>query len=158
MAVVSLRDLVDEMQMISSNNSAYLNKVTGEIVMITIEDIRAVENEDDFSQRLEWEQKNFDQAKEVLSSDDHLELPSQIEIHEYAIMEDFCIAYPNEAMSEDLLDLIRGSGAFRRFKNYINRHGIEQDWYNYRDNAYKEIAIAWLEENGITYTDDLTSK
>ena len=73
-------------------------------------------------------------------------------------MEDFCIAYPNEAMSEDLLDLIRGSGAFRRFKNYINRYGIEQDWYNYRDNAYKEIAIAWLEENGITYTDDLTSK
>ena len=48
--------------MISSNNSAYLNKVTGEIVMITIEDIRAVENEEDFSQRLEWEQKNFDQA------------------------------------------------------------------------------------------------
>jgi hypothetical protein len=93
-----------------------------------------------------------------LESDDYLELPSHFEIHDYAIMEDFCAAYPNEAMSEDLLDLIRGSGAFRRFKNYINRHGIEQDWYSFHDNAYKKIAIEWLEENGIAYTDDMIKK
>jgi hypothetical protein len=150
--------MVDEMQTLSDEIHGYLNRVTGEVVMIMDEDIRAVENEEVYSNDQEWERKAIEQTKEVLESEDYLELPSQFEIHEYAIMENFCIAYPNKAMSEDLLDMIRGSGAFRRFKNYITRHGIEQDWYNYRDNAYKEIAIAWLEENDISYTDDLTSK
>jgi hypothetical protein len=117
-----------------------------------------VEREEDFSKRQEWEQEAYKKTQEVLESEDYLELPSHFEIHDYAIMEDFCAAYPNEAISEDLLDLIRGSGAFRRFKNYINRHSIEQDWYSFQENAYKKIATEWLEENGIAYTDDMDKK
>jgi hypothetical protein len=47
---------------------------------------------------------------------------------------------------------IRGSGAFRRFKDAIRRHGIEDEWYQFRDQALEEIAIEWLESNGIAYT------
>jgi len=155
---VSLHELIGEMQMLSDEIHGYLNRVTGEIAIIMDEHIRAVENEEDYSKHQEWERKDFEKTKEVLESEDYLKLPSQFEIHEYAIMENFCISYSNEIMSEHLLDLIRGSGAFRRFKNYIIRHGIEQDWYNYRDYAYKEIVIARLEENGIVYTDDMTGK
>lgn len=28
---------------------------------------------------------------------------------------------------------------------------IIQDWYNYRNEKYKEIAIAWCERNGLEY-------
>ncbi len=136
----------------------YLNRVTGEMVTLLQDDLSAVENGEDFSDRQKWEQDAFAKAQEVYDSDDYLELPDQYEIHEYSIMEDFCAAYPNEGISEDLLDLIRGSGAFRRFKNYINRHGIEKEWYEFLDNAYKKIAIDWLEDNGIAYTDDMTGK
>jgi hypothetical protein len=158
MIPVSLSDLVGEMTLLSDEVHGYLNRVTGEMITITDDEIRDVENEEDFSQRLKWEQEVFEKTQEVLESDDYLELPSHFEIHDYAIMEDYCISYPNEAMSEDLADLIHGSGAFRRFKNYISRHGIEQDWYRFHDNAYKKIAIEWLEENGIAYTDDMTGK
>ena len=141
MIPVSLSDLVGEMQLLSDEVHGYLNQVTSEIAIIMEDDISAVEREEDFSKRQEWEQEAYKKTQEVLESDDYLELPGHFEIHDYAIMEDFCAAYPNEAISEDLLNLIRGSGAFRRFKNYINRHGIEQDWYSFDDNAYKKLRL-----------------
>jgi len=48
--------------------------------------------------------------------------------------------------------LIKGSGAFRRFKNAIHEKGIEKAWYEFRSEALEKIAIEWLEENGISYS------
>jgi hypothetical protein len=53
-----------------------------------------------------------------------------------------------------LLDKIRGSGAFRRFKDALQMNGIEEDWYSFRQKAYGKIAIDWLEDNKISYTKD----
>jgi hypothetical protein len=41
---------------------------------------------------------------------------------------------------EELLEAIRGRGAFRLFKVTLRRMGAEADWYAFRDNALKEIA------------------
>ena len=153
--VVSLRDFVDEMQMLSDESHAYLNKVTGEIISITNDDFATVESGDDWSEYSDLEQDFFQKVEKVLSSDDYLELPSKFDIHEYEIMERFCLSIPNEKVSDVLLDRIRGSGAFRRFKDTIYRYGIEKDWFKFRDEAYKEIAISWLESNGFAYTDDM---
>ncbi|WP_425429451.1 hypothetical protein [Desulfoscipio geothermicus] len=46
---------------------------------------------------------------------------------------------------------IKGSGAFRRFKDNIHRYQIAKNWYKYRDEAIKRIAIEWCEGNGIRY-------
>ena len=98
----------------------------------------------------------FQEVKKVLSLDgDYLKLPSKFDIDEYEIMERFCLSIPNEKTSDVFLDMIRGSGAFRRFKDLIYRYGIEKDWFKFRDQAYKEIAISWLESNGFAYTDDM---
>jgi hypothetical protein len=70
-------------------------------------------------------------------------------------MESFCLSIPDEKLSELLLNQIRGSGAFRRFKDTIYRYGIEKDWFRFRADAYKEIAIDWLENNDLAYTDDM---
>jgi hypothetical protein len=145
MVVVSLRDFVDEMQPFSDEHHAYLNKITGELITITNEDIAVVESGDDYSDSPEWQQKVYQNTGEVLSSEDYLKLPDKIEIHEYEILERFCLSVPNEKISNVLLDMIRGSGAFRRFKELIYRYDLEKDWYKFRDEAYKEIAIAWLE-------------
>jgi hypothetical protein len=47
--------------------------------------------------------------------------------------------------------LIKGSDAFRRFKDAIHDYGIENDWYKYHNNALKEIAIEWCQENDIEF-------
>ena len=69
-------------------------------------------------------------------------------------MERFCYSVEDEELSNELLDQIRGSGAFRRFKDAIYRHGITDDWYRFRQAALEEIAVKWLEANNIPYTRD----
>ena len=150
--VVSLRDVVNEMDVMSDEFHAYLNKVTGELVTITDEEINAIENNDDWSEYPEWQHEALATAKHVLDSEDYLPLPSKFDIHEYAIMERFCYSIDDPELSDELVYQIRGSGAFRRFKDAIRRHGIEDEWYQFRDQALEEIAIEWLESNGIAYT------
>ena len=78
-------------------------------------------------------------------------LPTKYDIHEYSIMEDFVDELPSGRARNELASAIHGKGAFRRFKTGIIYHRIEQEWYTYRDNAYKQIAIRWCEENEIEY-------
>ena len=69
-------------------------------------------------------------------------------------MERFCYTVEDDELSRRLLSSIRGRGAFRYFKDTIYEYGIEEDWYEYREQAFKEIAIDWLEGNKIAYTDE----
>lgn len=165
---VSLRDLIDELQMLPNEGNAYLNKVTGKVISLTEDAVTMAEMDNEFEDELkdvntdmgrevpDLETQFYQEVKKVLAFDpDYLKLPSKFEIHEYEIMERFCLSIPDGKASDVLLGKIRGSGAFRRFKDAIYQYGIEDDWFNYRDEAYKEIAIVWLESNGIAYSDDM---
>ena len=166
--VVSLRDLVDELQTLSGESHVYLNKVTGKVISVTSDDFEVVENvdESEFAKvddvegsGSDLEQDFFLDVKRIsLFDDDYLELPSKFDIHEYEIMERFSLSIPNAKISNVLLDKIRGSGAFRRFKDTIYRYGIEKDWFKYKDEAYKEIAISWLESHEFAYIDDMNRR
>lgn len=82
-----------------------------------------------------------------------LRFPTKYDIHEYRIMEDFVYSLPGGAARQELIHAICGKGAFRRFKNGIYYHRLEQQWYNYRDQAYRQIAIRWCQDNEIAYTE-----
>ena len=66
-------------------------------------------------------------------------------------MERFCQGIEDNKQRVDLLNTIRGSGAFRRFKGAIHQFGIQDDWYNYRGQALERIAIDWLDDHRIPY-------
>lgn len=66
-------------------------------------------------------------------------------------MEEFCGSIKNDRVSNALYSSIQGRGAFRRFKDTIIRFGVEDDWYKFREEALKQIAIEWCEENEIMY-------
>jgi len=149
--LVSIKDVVDEMDVLSDEHSAFLNRHTGELVTLSREELSAAEENDDIVDYPEWQREMIIKAKEVIESDDYLPLPSKFDIHEYHIMEDFCYAVADDRIREDLLDEIRGSGAFRRFKDAIQMNGIEEDWYSFRQEALEKIAIEWLEANKIPY-------
>jgi len=92
-------------------------------------------------------------AREVLSnSEDFSQLPDQFDIHEYKIMEDFCFAFEDRRVGEDLLRKIKGTGAFGRFKHAIHSMGIEKIWYEFKRSELEKIAIEWLEEQEIPYS------
>ena len=158
--IVSLRDFVDELQMLSDESHAYLNKSTGKIITVTNDDLAIIESGDDWRMfaGTELEGQFFQQVEKILCSDEYLEIPSKFDIHEYEIMERFCLSIPDEEISNVFLDMIRGSGAFRRFKNLLYRYDMEKDWFKFRDEAYKEIAILWLEKKGFAFNDDMNRR
>lgn len=45
---------------------------------------------------------------------------------------------------------IKGSGAFRRFKDFIRAYlNLEQEWYTWKDDRSQSRAWDWLEEEGL---------
>jgi hypothetical protein len=151
-ATVSLKDVVDEMDVPGDEHSAFLHRHTGELITLSREELSAAEEDDDIDDYPEWQQEMIIKAREVLESDDFLALPNKFDIHKYSIMEDFCFSVVDDKIRGSLLDKIRGSGAFRRFKDAIQMHGIEEDWYSFRQEAFEKIAIDWLEDKKIPYT------
>jgi hypothetical protein len=150
-SVVKLQDVVNEMDAVSDEHHAYLNRQTGELVTIGDEEIRAVEKEDDLAKYAAWQQEAIQTTSEVLESDDYLPLPTKFDIHEYSIMQRFCDEVEDTELSNELLFQIRSSGAFQRFKHAIHRYDIATDWYRYRQAALERIAINWLEAHAIPY-------
>ena len=69
-------------------------------------------------------------------------------------MEKFCLSLGDKNLSNKLYNSIKGSGAFQRFKKNIYEYGIKKDWFNYRLEAFRQIAIDWCEENDISYVED----
>jgi hypothetical protein len=82
---------------------------------------------------------------------DYISLPDRFEINEYDVIREFALDNPDKKIAEILLVSIQGSGAFRRFKDMLYIHGIEQEWYGYRNREYEKIAIKWCERHGIEY-------
>jgi hypothetical protein len=151
---VSLNDIVQEMQIISDTMTVYFQQSTGKFVMITDDYAYAAESDAPLNDRPEWEQKIIRETAEFLANEDdgdNVPLPTRYDIHEYAIMERFCDTVENRKIANDLFRSIAGKGAFRRFKDALHRHGIEKNWYAYRDDAYKEIAREWCEEHSISW-------
>ena len=151
---VSLRAFVDEMDVFSDEHHAYINKITGELVTLSNEEINAIEDGDDWAHYPVWQQELLQTAQRVMESNDFIELPSKHEIHEYRIIEAFCDILPDRLQNE-FFSCIRGSGAFRCFKAALYRHGIEQNWFAFRRDALKDIAKQWCKDNEIQFIDDM---
>jgi hypothetical protein len=150
---VKLQEILEGLEFQSDEYFSYLNTTTGEVVSVTTEELRAAEEEAPLEDFPAWQHDASRIAGEILETDHYLPLPDRFEIHEYQIMERFCLAVDDEDMRNDLCDVIRGRGAFRRFKDRMQLYGMAEEWYRYRDAALREIAVAWCEEHGIPYTE-----
>src|SRR5207244_8423244 len=146
---VKLQDILEGIDFQSDERSSFLNLTTGEVVAITDEELRAAENDEPLEDFPEWQHDAIRIARDIVETDHYLPLPDRFEMHEYQIMERFCLSVDNEDMRDDLCDAIRGRGAFRRFKDRIQVYGLAEDWYRYRDEALRELAMGWCEEQGI---------
>lgn len=149
---LKLKDIIEEMEIQFEESRSLLNIKTGEIVLVTSEDLRAVEDDKPFDHLSEWEQENRIIAIDVVDNFvNYIELPTKYEVNEYEIMENFCLTLSDQRKQESLLGAIKGKGAFRRFKDKIINFDIEDQWYSYRDERFKQIAIEWCQENKINF-------
>ena len=148
--VISLREIISALEAASDDCSSYLDPETGEIIVVTEEDIALVEGECE-EENPTWQHEMMPKIRAALEGDRWLELPDRFDIHEWSIMEGFSRTQNVERIRSELLDAIHGAGAFRAFRSAIRRLGLEESWYQFRDEALAEIARSWLEEHKLQY-------
>jgi hypothetical protein len=151
-AVVSLKDVVDALDLPNDEWVSYINPMTGEIVTVSGEEREMVEDERLDEETLpEWQRESLAKSREALESGDFLELPGKFDIHEWAIMDRFARGQTNPARASELHDAIRGPGPFRTFRSVILQLRIEEDWYRFRQAAFEEIARQFLTAHEIRF-------
>ena len=121
---VSLQAVIDEMDTFGDNFHPYINRQTGELVTLSSDDLCIVEDGFDPADYPEWQQEILQKTVEVLDSEAYAPLPGKFAIHEYAIMQRFCFAVEDFGLRRELQHQIHGAGAFRRFKDTLNRHNM----------------------------------
>jgi len=154
--VVSLRNVAEELDALMEGFQAYLNKETAEVSVISLDDIRLLDSADDFddSDLPDWHLENLAHTRDVLDSQDWVRLPSKFDIHDWALMEDFSQSVDDPALRDELLAAIRGPGAFRHFRDAVDRHGIRDSWLDFKLTALEQIAASWLDRLGVAYSRD----
>ena len=151
---VHITDLIDGIELQMDDTRSYLNRETAEVVTVSHEELHAAETNAPLEQFPDWQHHMIHIAKDILESEKYLMLPSTYEMHEYHLMEQFCLSIADEELMETMYHAIKGRGAFRRFKDNIYRYDIADEWYAYRDNALKQMAMNWCARNGIAYSLD----
>jgi len=151
-ATVRLNDIVDALEMQFDESSSFLDLDTGRVETVSHALLREAEESSDEEPDLPtWQKQEWEIAKRVVSTDRFQELPTKFEVHEWAIMQDFSRSVESDGIREDLLRAIHGAGAFRNFKDTLQRHRIESAWFAFRTEALRQIALNWCEENRIVW-------
>ena len=89
---VKLSDLADAVESDMDETNQYINMATGEVVILTDQELRAAEENEPLDDFPEWEHEAIEAARKVRQAEDgeFVDAPSKYEFHEYAVMEDFC--------------------------------------------------------------------
>ena len=150
---VKLEDVIEQIEFANESNKTYLNKSTGEIHLIPEEVDMYIRNEVfDENDLPDWEKEIIPIAKDILENpENYIPFPDQFDINGYEIMERFVLSLTDDKMREEIYYAIKGKGAFKRFRDKILQHDIESDWYKFREDSLKEIAIDWCERNNIEF-------
>ena len=146
MKKVPLHLIFDAIENANEVFDQYLDTKEMEVIMLPNSDTGIAEFE-------EGDEELFQQIAEDTEKR-YLPLPSQFDIHEYRVMEDYIRELDDNALANRLANAIRGKGAFRRFKNTLISCGKIQSWYDYRDQYYWQFARKWCRAHDIEFVDD----
>lgn len=171
----TIEELVDALEMTSTDCSAYMNRKTCEIYFTTGEtnslmfdsdedledsdedmedEVGDMEDddedmEDDDEDMPDWQREEVLKLREIEGSDDWIPLPSAFHIHEWAIMRDYAQSLKKTRLKDELLESIHRKGAFGAFKMALSRHGLDDEWFAFKRAALSDIVVDWLESHGI---------
>jgi hypothetical protein len=146
-ALVSLRAIIDALGFQSDELSAYVERATGRLLVVSQEAIQAAEDGD--AALAPGGQDELADAQAILRTPEHyVALPDRFEIDEYVMMADFAANADPASVRQRLQHSLRGRGAFRRFKDVAGDLGLLDRWYEYRDGRYEALARSWCEEHG----------
>ena len=132
---VRLSEIIDAIDFTDESTEYFLDKETGEVVMMN-EMMMGI--------------SEYEEVSEQLDEHGFYRLPGQFDIDDYRTMEMFISTLPGPAANK-LSRAISGRGAFRRFKDMVIDLGLSDKWYKFQDDTHRNLAIRWCEENGLKW-------
>lgn len=134
---VKLDELEDALDYVSSGDvidcQAFLCLATGKIHCYA----------DEFSA---WEEPL---PEDVDDSEKYLPIPhkKELDLGKRLVMRFVAEAIPNEL--DEVEAIFRRRGAYRKFKDLLERHGALERWYAFESESTKEALRAWCSENDL---------
>ena len=145
---IKLSDLIEAIEFHSDEHHSFIDLKNNQMCFFSDSALSCAEDNDD--NYPDWQEEEIQAAKRYLDDDSHfLALPSQYDVNEYGMMEDFAYTLDNEHQKESLLIALQGKGAFRRFKDMAIHLGLEKEWYHFRDEQYKRFVLDWCKSENI---------
>lgn len=149
---IKLSDLVETMESQDNESEIFVNRLNGEILEFSEEEITIAEGGDDPEHFPQWQRETIDMANKALDSDDFLEMGAAHEIDDYALMRDFCDTTSDAVIADQLHASIKGRGAFHHFRKSVEEFNLLEQWLAFKREAYERVAIAWCKENDINFS------
>ncbi|HEM3660864.1 TPA: hypothetical protein U1C79_000766 [Streptococcus suis] len=143
---VWFQDVVDALQMLSQGDRYYYDSYLDELVYLSVEET-GLESCEGLEEEIE---------EDVTGR--FVRLPTYYDFNPYTFMERYVYHLPDGDLSDHLSRAIRGRGAFRRFKNELERCDRLEDWYVFETQCYKELVLEWCQENKIAIVDNQLKK
>jgi hypothetical protein len=153
---VRLDEILQAMEMPPEWES-FIDPETGEIVTISEDDRIVLDREED-GEAVDvpaWQGESTARIRRVLDSGRALALPDSFDVHEWDLMRRFANSVEYADARDEILRAIHGTGAFRLFRMTVDRLGLRDAWFRYRDDSMRDLARAWLEEHGIAYVEEV---
>ena len=129
---LALSEIIDNLEMQSSELKYYFDKLENKFVF-------TMDGFDD-------EEENVKLLVAVEDQKRFVPLPSEYEINEYEMMEKFT-TLQKEEIQNFLWKCLNGKGVFRRFQDKLFEIDLRDDWFSFKKEEFKAIAIDWCEEH-----------
>jgi hypothetical protein len=126
---VKLDGLIQDIEIESEDRSFFLNKNTGEVFTVGLEEMAAAQEKLPLEDFPSWQQEIIQKATEILSTEDYFRIPSKFDINEGEIIDRFCRSIADPPLNSELVN----------------------HWYEFRGAAFREILVDWCENHGIVY-------
>lgn len=161
-----LDDVIEAIEFSNEEMVAYLDTQTGRVEVVDEQTRGELRRQTPVDKLPDWQRPLVEVARLIEAEEEamletpddasrrFLPLPDQFDVHEWQVMMEFAAGLEDPSHSRALCDALRGSGAFRRFKDTAHRLGVIDAWYAARDAAYRREAIDWCEVNGVAWEED----
>ncbi len=153
---IALQAVAGALEQLTDEQGAFLNRSTGEIVILTNDELYAVEREEE-SASLELTPERIARARAVIESEEFIFLPTSFDINEHRVRQDFCSSISDDSIRRELCEAMAAEESPQRFQSLIRTHGLEERWRQSRTKALEALVVVWLEKNGIAFTREASS-
>ncbi|NME81633.1 UPF0158 family protein [Clostridium sp. SM-530-WT-3G] len=151
---VNLNDVIECIEFENENLNHFYNKKTGIIIYKESSDTSSYSASDynRINEFEEWERELIESLYDLENNpDDYIKLPGEEDINELKILVNFCNSFSDILIDDILNKNIDDTKKIQKIKKIIEEKNMLNDWYEYREQSERQIAIDWCKDNNIEF-------